>query len=343
MVEYWHWHSIHYGQETYWKGILSHDLQPNRALREMAVTAGELKRIGSKLVNLKKENSIAILFSHDANDALNFMPFDQVGNPRETVNNDYYRNELVGQFHRILYQLNAGVDFIFPEDSNFEKYKLIIVPSLYIASDELLQKIADYVKGGGHAIIQFKSGFCDENSMVRPVIAPGQIREACGFYYQEFTSFKEWSLLDNPFGVTDDQNKVYTWAELIIPEKAKPIAFYDHKYFRNYPAVTINNYGKGTLLYEGCMVSSAIQEKIILDAMGRAGITTPDQDIQWPLITKSGKNDQGKTIRYYYNYSSEKAEFIFPYSGGTELITGKKVNAKEYLTIEPWDLIIIEE
>jgi beta-galactosidase len=23
MVEYWHWHSIHAGQETYWKGVLS--------------------------------------------------------------------------------------------------------------------------------------------------------------------------------------------------------------------------------------------------------------------------------------------------------------------------------
>ena len=30
MVEYWHWSSLHYGQETYWKGVLSHDLQPNR-------------------------------------------------------------------------------------------------------------------------------------------------------------------------------------------------------------------------------------------------------------------------------------------------------------------------
>jgi len=31
MVEYWHWHSIHYGQETYWKGVLGHDLTPGRA------------------------------------------------------------------------------------------------------------------------------------------------------------------------------------------------------------------------------------------------------------------------------------------------------------------------
>ena len=30
LVGYWHWHSLHYGQETYWKGVLAHDLEPNR-------------------------------------------------------------------------------------------------------------------------------------------------------------------------------------------------------------------------------------------------------------------------------------------------------------------------
>ncbi len=39
MVSYWHWHSLHYGQETYWKGILSHDLEPNRIYEEFARTA----------------------------------------------------------------------------------------------------------------------------------------------------------------------------------------------------------------------------------------------------------------------------------------------------------------
>ena len=34
MVEYWHWHSIHNSFETYWKGLLSHDLEPNPTYRE---------------------------------------------------------------------------------------------------------------------------------------------------------------------------------------------------------------------------------------------------------------------------------------------------------------------
>ena len=53
MVEYWHWASIAANQETYWKGVLSHDLEPNRAYAEVSRTAHELQKIGPHLVGLK--------------------------------------------------------------------------------------------------------------------------------------------------------------------------------------------------------------------------------------------------------------------------------------------------
>ena len=40
-------------QETYWKGVLSHDLEPNRAYAEVTRTAHELEKIGPHLVGLK--------------------------------------------------------------------------------------------------------------------------------------------------------------------------------------------------------------------------------------------------------------------------------------------------
>lgn len=341
MVEYWHWHSIHYGQETYWKGVLSHDLQPNRAYAEVSKTAQELKRFGKKLVNLQKNSQVAILFSHDSNDALNFMPFSGSGSDWGESTASTYRNQLAEQFHRLLYQHNVGVDFIFPENPELEKYKLVIIPSLYIASDGLLDRISGYIRSGGHVIMQFKSGFCDENSMVRPLLAPGPLREACGFYYQEFSNIGKLALKDNPFQVED--NVVSDWMEFIIPETAEPQAYYDHPYFSRYPAITLNQYGRGSLLYEGCILSDQIQVKLLDEALARAGIEDPDQQFAWPLIAKSGLNDEGLLVHFYYNYSSQPIEFVYPHAAGLELTNSRSVEKGTSMVLDPWDLAIIEE
>jgi len=341
MVEYWHWHSLHYGQEIYWKGVLSHDLQPNRAYAEVSRTAHELQKFGKKLVNLKKENRVAILFSHDSNDALNFMPFNGPGSDWSESTGNAYRNQLVGQFHRVLYQNNIGVDFIFPEKPDFDRYDLVIIPSLYIASDELLEKISEYVQNGGQVILQFKSGFSDENSMVRPVMAPGPLRKVCGFYYQEFSNIKPLPLKDNPFQV--EENVATDWMEFIIPETARALAYYEHPYFSKFPAVTINEYGEGTLLYEGSILSDQIQAKIIKAAVERAGISNPDHQYSWPLISQSGVNDDGNAVHFYYNYSSDPIAFDYPHDAGRELVTEKSVKKGATLSIAPWDVIIVEE
>src|SRR5262249_35264576 len=80
MIAYWHWSSLPYGQETYWKGVLSHDLEPNRAYSEVSKIAAELKKVGPELVNLRKDNRVAILVSTDSANALSYMPVsDRVG------------------------------------------------------------------------------------------------------------------------------------------------------------------------------------------------------------------------------------------------------------------------
>ncbi|MCK5693432.1 MAG: beta-galactosidase trimerization domain-containing protein, partial [Bacteroidales bacterium] len=133
------------------------------------------------------------------------------------------------------------------------------------------------------------------------------------------------------------------WMEYLIPETAQPLAYYDHPYFSEYPAVTINEYGKGTLLYEGSIFSDQIQAKLIKEAVERAGIDNPDLQFTWPLIAKSGVNGDGKTMHFYYNYSSEGMEFSYPHSNGLELVSGKSVEEGESFTVEAWDVIIIEE
>lgn len=334
MIAYWHWHSLHYGQETYWKGVLSHDLEPNRVYYEMQKTALELKKFGKHLVNLKVKPQVAILFSYDSNHALNIMPYNDASNA--------YRSQ-TDQLHRALYNNSVAVDFVFADQCDFKDYKLILVPPLYVASDSLLNALSDYVKNGGQVVMMFKSGFCDQNSMVRPVVAPGPLRKACGFRYQEFGNIKNLKLKTNPFGVSEEQNTVSEWAELLIPETAKPLAYYDHAFYGNYPAITENKFGKGTLVYEGCKPSDALQEKILLAALERAGIKGSDQEIHWPLIAKQGINDFGKKVHFYYNYSGKSNTVNYLHTDGKELISDVKIKNGQTLTLEPWGVQIVEE
>jgi beta-galactosidase len=348
MVEYWHWHSIHAGQETYWKGVLSHDLEPNRAYAEVSKTAHELQKIGPQLVDLKIKNQVAILYSVDSANGISFMPYEHGmgGGWVPGKNSDSY-GALVTQLHTALYDANVGTDFIFPETlkgaADFSQYKLLIVPALYVADDALLTKIAAYVKAGGHVLMTFKSGFTNENSAVRWERAPGPLREAAGFTYQEFSNLeKPLALKGDPYHA-GDENKVSEWAEFLLVDHAQPLAYYDHPFFGKWPAITRNQYGSGELVYEGTQLSDALQAKIVRDALKSAGLTGPDQQLPQSVRVKHGANREGKQLHYYLNYSSENKSLSYAYAAGKDLLTRAAITPKQTITLKPWDLAIIEE
>jgi beta-galactosidase len=350
MVEYWHWHSIHAGQETYWKGVLSHDLEPNRAYAEVSKAAHELQKIGPKLVDLKIRNQVAILWSADSANGIQAMPYERSGGRGWVPGKpgDSYA-ALVTQLHNALYDANVGTDFVFPDTVtganavDLSQYKLLVVPSLYVADDALLKKISEYVKGGGHVLMTFKSGFTNENSAVRWERAPGPLREAAGFSYQEFSNLEQPLALKGDPYQAGKENKVNSWAEFLLLDHAKPLAYYDHPFFGQWPAITRNSYGSGTLTYEGTQLSDGLQSKLVLDCLKEAGLASADQSLPAAIRVKHGVNRDGRRVHYYLNYSSTANTATYTYGAGADLLTGAAIGAGQQLEIKPWDLVIVEE
>ncbi len=343
MVEYWHWASINSGQETYWKGVLSHDFEPNRAYAEVSRTGHELQRLGPELVGMTQHNQVAILWSRDSMNAIRFMPFTWSG-PQWTAGSpvaDY--TSLARQFHNALYSLNTGVDFVFPETKNLSQYKLLIVPALYISDDALLNRISDYVKNGGHVVMTFKSGFANENSAVRWVRAPGPLRAACGFSYQEFSNLEHpLALKGDPFNVSAAGNQVMYWAEFLMPEHAKALAYYDHPFFGRWPAITENQFGEGSLLYEGTYLSDGLQRAILERELKELGLYGPDQQLPPAIHLVEGTDRRGRKLEYLFNYSGDPVSFTYHGPDGSNLITNGPVTDSQQLTLQPWDLAIVE-
>ena len=332
MVEYWHWHSLHYGQETYWKGVLSHDLEPNRAYSEVSRVAGELKKLGPELANLKKDNKVAILFSADSANALRYMPFS------DSVS---YMTAL-RQMYDALCALNVEPDFVQGEERNLQRYKVLLVPPLYSASDAVLQQVSDYVRNGGQVLMEFKSGFTNEYSTVRDTMAPGPLRQAAGFHYQEFTSLaKPEKLIPDAYNV-GEQNLGSLWQEFLIPDTATVIESLDDPYWK-FPSVTRNKYGSGTLTYEATYLTDALQREIILDVLRTAGLTGADQSLPSEVKVRHGRNGKGKMLHYYFNFSGTEQSFSYPYQNSADLLTGSEVKKGTSLKLKPWDLAIVAE
>ncbi|KQV61472.1 MULTISPECIES: beta-galactosidase [unclassified Duganella] len=342
MVEYWHWSSIHANQETYWKGVLSHDMEPNRAYAEMSRTGRELQKIGPRLVNLKLRNDVAILWSRDSLNALNDMPFAKDAQWGAGGSKADY-GSLVRQMHRALYDMKVGADFVFPEVQDFSQYKLLLVPALYVADDALLKRIAGYIRQGGRVVMTFKSGFANENAAVRWSMAPGPLREALGFHYQEFSNLAQpLALKGDPFQAGAD-NKVQYWAEFLQLDTARALAYYDHHFFGRWPAITQNQYGAGTVIYEGTYLTDKLQKAVLKSALEDAGLSSPDQQLPPQVHTRSGTNGYGKTVRYFFNYSAAAASFSYQHQAGTDLLSSRPVKAGDTLNLGPWDLAIVEE
>ena len=333
-VMYWHWHSIHNSFETYWKGLLSHDFAENATYKEACVIGREFRETGSHLVNLKKQNKVAVLVSNEALTALKWFGIQATA----AGNNGIGYNDVVRWIYDALYQMNIECDFIWPESENLSQYKAIFVPALYAAPDTLLQKLKQYVADGGTLVATFKTGFANENIKVSHEVQPHILGECLGVTYHQFTFPKDVGLSGN---IAHKESEAKVFMELLIPKEAEVLASYKHYNWNEYAAITRNHYGKGTAVYIGCMTDDETLKAVITAALSESGVEIPEE--KYPVIIRSGINDLGKKIRYFFNYSSEEQEVLYAFKDGKELLTDGRIRAQSVLKIPAWDVKIIEE
>lgn len=343
-VMYWHWHSIHNACETYWKGILSHDFQENATYREACIIGNEFARLGKHLVNLKKKNEVAVLVSNEALTALNWFRIQEQA-PGADAKSIYY-NDVMRWMYDTLYHMNIECDFIWPESENLEQYKAIVVPALYAAPDELLNRLNQYMENGGTLIASFKSAFANENVKVSHEVQPHILSNCFGVYYDQFTFPKNVGLTGEVIPEKPDQKgnahpAAKVFMELLVSEGAEVLASYEHYNWKDYAAITRNHYGKGQAVYIGCMTDEETLKSVYKAVLPEADVEIPEY--HYPIIVRKGTNDLGKTVRYFLNYSAVELEMPYDYKTGVELSENAEIESGGALRIPVWGVKIVEE
>ena len=323
-VMYWHWHSIHNAIESYWKGILSHNLKENATYEEACLIGADFEKYGSHLKNLKKKSSVAMLLSHESLVGLQWFQ----------VHDDTNYNDIVRWLYDTLYKLNIECDILCDDDTDlFSQYKVLITPALYSVSDTIVSALRTYVEQGGHLISTFKSAVSDTMLKIYHDDLPYNLTDVFGMTYDQFTDavnvglkFKNHLQSTQSINFNDthpdknSENTVKYWMELLKPSTASTLAYYEHPHWGKYSAITYNKYGKGYAAYLGCYFDDKILKDVLHFLCSEADVDIPD--VEYPVIIKKGINDFGKEIVYYFNYSDDVQTVTYHGQDAVMLVRG---------------------
>ena len=330
-VMYWHWHSIHNSFETYWRGLLSHDMEENAVYREACIIGNEFRKLSPVLSGFKKNNKVAIMVNNESLTALKWFGIeaDAAGN------NGIRYNDVVRWIYDALYKMNIECDIIYSESTDIEKYKAIILPAMYVADEKLLKRLKDYTAQGGTLIATFKTAFDNENVKVYPDRQPHILNEVFGIYYQQFTFPKNVTLTGFESGAPEAEH----FMELLMSEGAETVLSYQHPNWKKYAAVTHHAYGKGEAWYIGCMFEEKYLQQLFARILGENGIHAAAPE-QFPVIVREGINEKGEKIRFYLNYAWEEQKIKVSEKFSTVLGTADEEHRE--VSLGSWDVCIIK-
>ncbi|MDO4292594.1 MAG: beta-galactosidase [Eubacteriales bacterium] len=332
-VEYWHWHSLHNACETYWRGLLSHDLEENETYREAAAVGADFARLSDRLLHLKKENRIAIMVSNEALTGLKWFP----------MANGLTYNDVVRWLYDGLYEQNFECDIIHEDEEDLGRYRLLLVPALYCAPESTLRRLKAYTEQGGHLLATFKSAFCDENMKVYCDRQPHLLTDCFGVSYQHFTVPQNVGL-SRPGEPEEEPAQARDFMECLVPEEdTETLLSYVHPNWGRYSAATAHAFGAGRACYLGCMFEKRLLKKLLLRITEEAGVLPNPGSEGFPVIVRSGENRRGNRIFYFFNYSGTEQRAVCPEGSYTELLGGKALSGGDEITLPAWGFAVLEQ
>ncbi|MBC7320366.1 beta-galactosidase trimerization domain-containing protein, partial [bacterium] len=188
---------------------------------------------------------------------------------------------------------------------------------------------------GGIFIAGFRCAIKDENSNMLKEVLPGKLRDLFGIGIYAWDNIR-----DRAVEVRDREGKIYrgdTFADLITPEGAETLAWYNSGWYKEYSAVTVNNYGEGKAYYIGCGLSQEFYDWLMKELLSGYAL----KELNFPEeVEVNTREKDGKRFIFINNFS-DKETHIEVKKGMIDLITERYLQGT--VELGPFEVMVLEE
>lgn len=269
----WTWHSHHGGEEQALFGLIDHDDRASWKLDEFATIAKEFNQLEKLGFPRLQSPKVAIAYAFDNVIATN-LPKEGISNTVRPYVNPGYMKQAHNAFEPLFKDnIDAAVIHIGHED--LSRYKLVVVPGMYLLDKASTANLRKFVADGGTVIMTAQSAKVNDNNQWHDTPLPGGLTDVFGLRTNEFYNAGK---VETRIGDVDAKGD-NGFIEVLEPSTAEVMARFTNTGDK-VPAVTVNTFGKGRAIYVGTVAQPEVMRALyrqLYPSLGlEPGPQTPD-------------------------------------------------------------------
>jgi len=269
----WTWHSHHGGEEQALFGLIDHDDRPSWKLDEFAAIAKEFAALEELGFPRMQQPKVAIAYAFD-NMIATSLPKEGMNNTvRPYVDPGYMRQ--AHNAYEPLFKDNVDVAVIHIGHEDLGRYKLVIVPGMYLLDAASTANLRKFVSDGGTVIMTAQSAKVNDSNQWHDTPLPGGLTDVFGLRTNEFYN---GGALVTTFGDEVIKGSIGHY-EVLEPSTAQALSRFTNV-DGTPPAITVNNFGKGRAIYVATPAQPQIMRPLYRQLYASLGIApgpkTPD-------------------------------------------------------------------
>ncbi|WP_425826250.1 beta-galactosidase [Streptomyces fractus] len=338
-ILFFQWRQSAVGAEKFHSGMLPHAGTDTRVWREVESLGRELSGLG-RMMGERVEARAAIVFDWDS-----WWAVEQRGLPARSS-----YPALVAPWHATLSEAGVTVDFV-RGDEDLTGYPLIVVPSLFVATDAQTAALDDAATAGSTVLVTAQSAVVDESLHVRLGGYLGGLQKTLGIWIEEFAPLAGAEARPGRAPVRPEATVPPTidvrgdilpggratgveWSESVRNRDAEVKATFVSGPLAGSPALTRRTTGTGAAWYLATRFTPDTVAALTRTLIAEAGLTTEPahrgDTAGWVETVRRGD------LTFVINHGTEPVELTLE---GTELLSGTRAPG---LALAPQDVAIVD-